>query len=85
MLNFPGLRGPADVRGGGPHAGAPGPAKVKERGTERSCHCYQRISHSVSMLLLPPSPCAGDRARPTPLKDSEELFLIKINSETQLH
>lgn len=37
MLNFPGLRGPADVRGGGPHAGAPGPAKRKSKrgGTER--------------------------------------------------
>lgn len=36
MLNFPGLRGPADVRGGGPHAGALVPSKGRRRGTERS-------------------------------------------------
>lgn len=36
MLNFPGLRGPADVRGGGPHAGALVPSKERRKGTERS-------------------------------------------------
>lgn len=47
MLNFPGLRGPADVIEGGPHAGTPGPAKGKEQAVTRSCH--RGASHTGSL------------------------------------
>lgn len=41
-----GCEAPADVRGVGPHAGTPGPAKGKVRGTESSYNSYQCITHS---------------------------------------
>lgn len=52
MLNFPGLRGPADVRGGGPHAGALGPSKEqKERHGKVLAHplMLRRLARSLQV------------------------------------
>jgi len=71
-----GCGGPADVRGGGPHAGSPGPAKEKERGTEKFRHCKPRHrTFTVAMLLLllpppPPPPPPGDEAKHSVQEDS---------------
>lgn len=70
MLNFPGLRGPADVRGVGPHAGAPGPSKEKERDEERSCYNHQYIHtfHTVPAPFFSSSRWASQGAEQLILK-----------------
>lgn len=71
MLNFPGLRGLADVRGGGPHAGAPGAAKEEKREKERQETVLSKPpSHIFAPTLYLMSRHAGGQGKPYVQEDS---------------
>jgi len=69
MLNFPGLRGLADVRGIGPHARTPGPIKEKE--TDKVLLSLRSLPSSSSSSSI-----AGNQVKPC-MQD----FYMKLGKE----
>lgn len=71
MLNFPGLRGPADVRGGGPHARAPGSCQRKrERHGEVLPQPPTHLALTLHKSAAPSSTRAGDKAESSVQEES---------------